>query len=125
MAREVRQFQVTTPAGTLITAPLVTNLSMPARNVSQVRIRIPPGPSGQLGFALGSAGVRVIPYNANAWFVGDDEVLDLPLEGQWDSGAWQLQSYNQGTHPHDLLLTFYLDPVQSPGLPTMPQPLAL
>lgn len=125
MAQEIRQFQVTTPAGRAITNPLVTSLAMPARIVERIRIRIPPGPSGQLGFALGSAQQRVIPYNDAAWFVGDNETLDLDLQDQFDSGAWQLQSYNTGTHAHTLLITFYLRLVQSNQVSDMPQPLDL
>lgn len=123
MASEIRQFTVTTPAGTAQASPLVTSLAMPPRRVQSIRIRIPPGPSGQLGFALGSAGQRVIPWNDNAWFIGDDEVIELPLTGQIDSGAWQLQSYNTGSHAHTLLVTFYLDTVQSGQAGEMPQPL--
>jgi hypothetical protein len=123
MAQEIRQFQVTTPAGRLITNPLVTDLTMPARRVESIRIRIPPGPSGQLGFALGSAGQRVIPWNANGWFVGDDEIINLPLADQIDSGAWQLQSYNTGSQPHTLLVTFYLNTIQDAAAAAMPLPL--
>lgn len=109
MAVEVQSFAVTIPAGTLSTAPQVTNLPMAPREVTRVRVRIPPGPAGAVGFALGAAGERVIPYGAAQWIVADDEVIDLPLERQITSGAWQLQGYNTGVFDHTLQVTFLLD----------------
>lgn len=116
MAREVRTFAVTIPAGTALTAPHVEDLDMPARIVERVRVRVPPGPAGVVGFALGAAGVRVIPFGEDQWVVADDEVLELPLVGQIESGAWQLQGYNTGVYDHTLQVTFLLDlPGQAPG----------
>ena len=115
MAFEYRTFAVAIPAGTAIAAPQITNLAMPARIVRAVRIRIPPGPNGQVGFALGAAGVRIIPYGANQWLVGNDEIIDWPLEGQISSGAWQFQGYNLGANVHTIYVSFALDPPQRAG----------
>lgn len=109
MAYEIRTFDVTVPAGTLASAPQVTDLTMPARIVRQVDIRIPPGPRGEVGFALGAARQAVIPYNPGQWIIGDDEVITWPLEGQIDSGAWQAILYNTGAYPHTLEFRFHLD----------------
>lgn len=125
MAAEYRLFSVTVPALTPIATPQVTSLAMPARIVRAVRVRIPPGPSGLVGWALGAAGVRVIPYNAGAYMVGDDEVIDWPLEGQIDSGGWQLQAYNLGVYPHTLQVSFALDLPQRVGVNPFTQPLDL
>ena len=113
MASEIRNFAVSVAANTLITAPQVTALSMPARIVRSVRIRVPPGPAGLVGFALGAAGVRVLPWGAGQWMVADNEVIDWPLEDQITSGAWQLQAYNSGVYAHTLYLTFQLDPLRA------------
>lgn len=115
MAAEVRTFAVTIPAGTLQATPQVSALTMPARIVRSVRVRIPPGPSGMVGWALGAAGERVLPWGANQWIVADDEAIEWPLEGQISSGAWQLQAYNAGVFAHTLHVTFQLDPPQGPG----------
>jgi hypothetical protein len=113
MAAEFRNFEVSVPAGTAKAAAITTDLTMPARVVRHIRIRIPPGPSGLVGFALAAAGVSIIPWNAGAWYVGDDEVIDLDPENQITSGAWQLRAYNLGANAHTLYLAFSLDPVQS------------
>ena len=110
MAAEVRSFAVLVPVGTLKAAPVTTALDMPARVARSVRVRIPPGPAGEVGWALGAAGVRVLPWGADEWIVADNEAIDWPLEGQITSGAWQLQAYNTGTYPHTLYVTFQLDP---------------
>lgn len=110
MAREVRNFAVEVPSGTAKATPQVTDLAMPARLVRRVRVRIPPGPSGLVGWALGAAGERVLPWGANEWIVADDEVIEWELTGQIDSGAWQLQAYNTGLYDHTLYVTFHLDP---------------
>lgn len=120
MVAEVRAFSVTVAAQTPIATPQVTALTMPARIVRSVRVRIPPGPLGSVGWALGAAGVAVLPYNAGAWIIGDDEVIDWTLEGQIDSGAWQLIAYNTGLQAHTLQVIFGLD---VPGLTNAPPPL--
>ena len=110
MAREVRSFAVTIPAATLAATPYVEDLPMPARLVVEVRVRVPPGPSGLVGWALGSAGERVLPWGEGQWIVADNEAISWPLEGQIESGAWQLQGYNLGVYDHTIYVTFLLDP---------------
>lgn len=121
MAREVRNFAVTVPAGTAIASPQLTALDMPARIVRGVRIRIPPGPAGTVGFALASGGVPVLPWGSGQWIVGDNEAIEWDLEGQITSGSWQLRAYNTGVYAHTLYVTFRLDPlpgtVAGSGLP--------
>lgn len=118
MAREVRAFAVTVPAGTTAAAPQVTALTMPARIVRSVRFRVPPGPAGSVGFALGASGAQVVPWEPGTWLIADDEVIEWPLEGQLETGAWQLRAYNTGRWDHTLYLSFLLDPLDSgrPGL---------
>lgn len=106
MAREVHQFTVIVPAGTLKTAPVIFNLPMPPRTVDELAVRIPPGPRGEVGFAIGASGVVVMPYQVGAFIVGDNETIRWPLENQIDSGAWQLQAYNTGAFNHSLYVVF-------------------
>ena len=109
VAAEVRSFVVTVPAGTPSTAPLVSALSMPARVVDSIRVRVPPGPRGLVGWALAASGTPIVPWNAGAWMIQDDEITDWSLTGQITSGAWQLIAYNSGTYDHAIYLTFALD----------------
>ncbi len=111
MAREVRSFAITIPTGTTPSSPAVVPLELPPRVVRAIRIRFPPGPSGKVGFALGAAGVQVIPWGAGEWLVADDEVIEWPIEGQITSGAWEARGYNLGVFAHTIYVTFLLDPV--------------
>lgn len=111
MPSEVRSFAVSVPAGTPASAPQITPLAMPARIVREIRVRVPPGPRGEVGWALGAAGVPVLPWNAGAWIVADDESIDWPVAGQIESGAWELRAYNTGAFAHTIYVTFLLDVV--------------
>lgn len=121
MAAEIRAFDVLTPAGTAKATPLLTNVSMPPRSVDRIQIRVPPGPSGQMGFAIAAAGQPIIPYNAGGFIVGDDEFIDWPVQGYITSGAWQVLSYNTGQYDHTIELRFLLSLVRDPA-PTPPAP---
>ena len=109
MAREIRSFAVTTPAGTAAASPLLTEIPFPPRTVDSVQIRVPPGPAGSVGFTLSLAGVPVIPCNLGEWIITDDEVIDWDLTGYPDSGAWQLTTYNTGQLDHTIYVRFLLD----------------
>jgi hypothetical protein len=113
-------------AGTTVAAPLTTVLTMPPRIVREVRVRIPPGPRGQVGWYLASGGVQVVPWLKGTYIVADDETIDWPLEGQIESGAWQLVAYNTGSYDHTLYLTFLLDVLRGrTGAPTGSAPIVL
>lgn len=117
MAREVRAFNVTIPAGTPKTSIQVTALEFPPRIVTGISVRVPPGPNGQMGFRIGSAGVPIIPQQADAWLILNDEVLNWQLSGYHDSGAWQLQGYNEGQSDHTVYVRFLLELVTGPTTP--------
>jgi len=120
MAADVQVFDVTVARGGTPALPQLFALPMPARRVTQVEIVMPAGVRSAVHWALGSAGVRVIPSNAGAYVTGDDEVVRWPLSGYWDSGSWQLQAYNTGGFPHTLQVRFLLDLISN----TQQQPLA-
>jgi len=113
MAVEIRDFTVTIPAGTAVAAGFTASLAMPARVVTEIRVRVPPGPRGEVGFAIGSGGVPIVPYGAGNWIVTDNEDLIYPLDGAITSGAWQLIGYNTGSFDHTLRIYFLCQLVQS------------
>jgi hypothetical protein len=84
---------------------------MPARTVKAIRVRVPPGPRGEVGFAIGSAGVPIYPSAAGTWVIADDEIVEWPLVGAIDSGAWQLIAYNTGTYAHTLHISYVVQVV--------------
>ena len=106
MAQEVQEFQVTVPAGTLQSAPLIAALAMPPRVIERIEITVPPGPRGNVGFQLGMAGRQLLPYTPGAFVVADDEKIAWELQGLPSSGAWQCIAYNSGQFPHTLYFRF-------------------
>jgi len=114
---------VTIPAGTTKSVPLVTPITFPSRIVTSVAWRVPPGPSGLMGWALTSDGTPVIPVQPGAYMVTDNQADTWYLEGYLDSGNWQVTGYNTGIYPHTVYLTFQLD---LPGtVETTPPPSAV
>lgn len=120
MAQEIREFAVLVPAGTPAGAPLVTDISFPERVVRAVSWRVPPGPSGLMGWALTSAGAPVIPIQPGTWMVADNQADTWQLDGYLDSGNWQVTAYNTGIYPHMVCFTFQLD---LPGAAVVSAPL--
>jgi hypothetical protein len=112
MAREIYAFSVSVAPGSTQNAPQRTNLSMPFRRIEAVEIVVPDGLRGQVGFALGAAGVAMIPVNSGQWIVTNDEKIHWPLEDQITSGAWQLIAYNLGVFTHILQIRFLVQLTQ-------------
>jgi hypothetical protein len=109
MAQEIREFLVTVPAGTLQSAPVTTQIRFPSRIVTRVSWRVPPGPSGKMGWQLTSAGTPVIPIQQNTYVVTDNQADTWDLEGYLDSGNWAVTAYNTGVYPHTIYFTFQLN----------------
>lgn len=97
------------PAGTAKATPLTVNIAFPERKVTAVTYRVPPGPSGLMGWALTSAGTPVIPIQPNTYIVTDNRADTWYLDGYLDSGNWQVTGYNSGLYDHTVYLTFLLD----------------
>lgn len=129
MAREVRHFTASIPAGTPQNAPAAVALAMPVRQVSQIDWRVPNGPLGVLGWQLAMGGVKVLPLGDN-FVIANGESGTWHVDGQPDSGAWQLIGYNTGGHAHSVYLAFHCDlpvrivapPAPLPALGFMPSP---
>ena len=105
-ATAVQSFVVTIPAGTLQSAPYVQDCSFPDASVVSIRWRVPPGPSGYMGFAVTSDGAFVIPVNQGTFIVADDETANWPIAGYQDSGSWQVTGYNTDSYDHSVYLDF-------------------
>jgi hypothetical protein len=106
VAREVWSFPVLIPKGTLKATPQITDIGMPPRIISELEVRVPPGPRGEVGFALGAAKGFILPLTPGQFIVTDDEIIHWPLEEQISSGAWQLIAYNTGLFDHTLTVRF-------------------
>lgn len=109
MAREFRAFACTIPKGTAKASPTTIGMDTSPRILLEAEFLVPPGPNGLVGFQLGMAGQQLIPYNAGAFIVANDEVIRWPIEGAPTSGAWQLIGYNTGSFDHTIYVRLLLD----------------
>lgn len=110
MASQVYLFPCTVPVGTTIAFPIDIAMTMPACIVRAIEIRVPPGPKGEVGFAIGNSGRPVIPANVGQWLITDDEVIAWNLDAAITSGGWDCLMYNTGTYPHTIYVRFFVDP---------------
>lgn len=110
---------VTIPAGTTQAAPLVTDISFPPALVESIRVRVPPGPNGLMGFRVTSGGIPVIPLSGVDWVIANDESFDWRIDGLIDSGAFELTGYNSGVHDHTVYLQFILAPPLAAAAPAI------
>jgi hypothetical protein len=115
VSTEVRTYQFTIPAGTAIATPQTMDLSFPPRNVEEIHLVFPPGPMGAVGVAIGAAGQPVIPYNAGAWIIADDDTVKWPVVGAHNSGSWEAFGYNLGNFPHTIGIRFLLTTLDEPA----------
>lgn len=127
MAVEIRRFTFTIPAGTLKTALKTQVVTFPPRVVTQINIRVPPGPAGQMGFSIGSSGNPVIPIDPGTFVVTDNERIEWPLERFWDSGSWEFFGYNLGQYDHSVYIEFLCDlvPIAPPPVTPVLSPLVI
>ena len=114
MVYEIKDFTITIPAGTARSAGFTSSMAFDPRIVTQINVRVPPGPRGEVGFKIGSGGLQILPAAPGDYIVTDNEDLQYPLDDTITSGAWQLLAYNTGSYDHTLRVYFYCDliPIQ-------------
>lgn len=106
MAHTIRQGQVLVPAGTPISAGFKQAITFAPLEIARIEVRVPPGPRGEVGFAIGAGGVAVFPFDTGQFIVADDEEIGWDLEDTLDAGSWQVLAYNTGQYDHTLWFRF-------------------
>lgn len=118
---------VTTPPGTLITAPLVTQVTLGDAWLTKVDIRIPPGPSFLVGLAVVWNGAFIVPWaSEETYLLGDDEPFSIPV-GEEITRHLAVQTYNNDIYQHTVYFRFTYMPMtlrQASGLVVV-QPVAV
>lgn len=115
MATSVTELVATVPAGTIPPHFAVIPLTIASATVDGVRWRVPPGPRGNMGWALAMGSVQVLPDDAGSFIIADDEYDTWQISGLPDSGAWELIGYNTGTFDHSVYLAFFTTPIVQAG----------
>lgn len=122
MASRVELFEVAVPAGTAVAAAILTATRFDEGDVETVEVVVPPGPSGQVGFAILHGGGRVFPRESNRWIITDDEKITWHTSNLPDAGDWAVEAYNTGVYDHTLYVRFL---VSETGSRPPPAPVTL
>ena len=98
---------VTVPAGTAIAAPQRTTVPLGGTvNLRAVEATVPPGNSGLVGWAVETAGGRILPFgDATVWIIGDGFHPSFNVDFQMP-GALVVAAYNLDIFAHSLYLRF-------------------
>lgn len=118
MAQRVIPLTCTIPANTPSTAPKHFPLVFAAANVERIDVRVPPGPSGTVGFNINHGGGNFIPEGSGNWIIADDQYLQWPLDDAPNNGNWDIVAYNVDVVAHTIYLFFNvsnLAVVNTPG----------
>lgn len=102
----IRSFNVTIPAGTAKTAPLVTLAQSAPSVVDRIDWLFPAGCNGQVGIQIGARTVPLVPADPTQFFTGSGNSTGYDLTGMHDTGDWSVIGYNTGAFPHTIQVTF-------------------
>lgn len=108
----VYAFQPTVPTGYSASAPYVTDLTFNPAEVLAISWKVPPGPRGVMGWALGVSGQQIVPTNVGEWIASDDEEQTWALEETVQTGDFTFIAYNTGTFAHQVFIRFLCVPLR-------------
>ena len=107
MASRIETPTIVVPGGTAIAAPQTTALTLRDAILERIQVRVPPGPSGLVGFAFVHSGQQVIPFRDGQWIIADDENLDWAVEDYPTGNKWSVKAYNIDLYSHTLYLRLH------------------
>lgn len=121
----VIQRAITTPTGTLPTAPLLTVVTLGGQvTLRHVGATIPPGNLGLAGWGIEVASQRILPYGGPAdYMIIDNDTIDFPTDFDVDRFI-TVASYNTGLFDHTFYFRFTIYDVSGIG-PPGPVPLLI
>lgn len=111
MAHRVEAPVVTVAAGVSSLAPVTTSLTWQPGRVTRIEVRVPPGPSGLVGFAIGHSGQVIIPRTSGQWIITDDESLSWDVAEYPSGSKWFVRAFNADIYAHSLYFRFHLDEI--------------
>lgn len=115
MASRVDTLDFLIPAGTAIATPVSASLYSTRAALSTLDIKVPPGPSGLVGFSFWHSSDQIIPKTAGRWVITDDETIRWDLDGYSDQPGWVIKGYNTDVYDHTIYVTMLLDEWQPPA----------
>lgn len=108
MADRIETPAVTVAAGTAIATPQTTSFNWRDGIIERIEVRVPPGPSGLVGFRILHSGQQVIPFQGTDWVITDDETLPWDVQNFPTGNKWSMRAYNLDLYPHTLYFRFLM-----------------
>jgi hypothetical protein len=108
-ANRVEAPSLTVPAGTPVATPVSTTLYAQRARIVRMEVKVPPGPSGLVGFRFDHSNAQVIPKVPGTWIVTDNEVVQFDLDDLQPWPDWRLVAYNTDVFDHTLYVVLWLD----------------
>jgi hypothetical protein len=96
--------EVPIPAGTAITSPVSVSWPLEDNYLLRIDTRIPPGPSGQMGFRILWAEQQIVPWGNNSWLICDNESIPWMAETAITASGLVVEGYNTGSFSHTIYL---------------------
>lgn len=112
MSDRIEWFSVTIPPNTPKTAPITVPCVFQQGNVIEVDIKVPPGPSGNVGFFVAAGGSQYIPRTPGSFVIPDNDYITWPLANAINSGSWAVVAYNTDIYPHMLQFLFQINELE-------------
>lgn len=109
MSDRIEWFTITVPAGTPKTAPVTFPCVFQQGYVTEVDVKVPPGPSGTVGFFVSAGGSQYIPRTPGSFVMPDNDYILWPLSNAINSGSWAVVAYNTDIYPHTLQFGFQIN----------------
>jgi hypothetical protein len=109
MADRIEWFAVTIPANTPVATPVTLPLVFQQGSVTEIDVKVPPGPSGNVGFFIGAGGSQYVPRTAGSYIMPNDDFFTWPMENAINSGSWSLTGYNTDIYPHTIQVGFQVN----------------
>lgn len=113
MADRIEWFTVTVPAGTPKTAPTTTKLIFFQGEVTEIDVKVAPGPSGNVGFFIGAGGTQYVPRTRGSFIVPDNDYFTWPITGAINSGSWSFTAYNTDIFDHLIQVGFQVNEISA------------
>ena len=117
MAQRVIPLTCVIPANTPVGAPVHFPLQFPSADVERIDVRIPPGPSGTVGFAIWYGGGNFIPDTNGTWIIANDQYIQWPLDDAPNGGNWDIVCYNVDVLPHTVYFFFNVNNIAVASTP--------
>lgn len=125
MADRIEWFEFTIPANTPQSAPVSNPMVFRQGIVTEIDVKIPPGPAGNMGFYITAGGSQFIPRTFGSFIFPDDDYLTWPVTNAINSGSWGLVAFNTDVWPHTIQVSFQVNEVAASPISQFGAPIGL